>query len=25
VVENARAIQDERKRLIYYEGTLKLM
>jgi PAS domain S-box-containing protein len=24
VIENARAIQDERKRLIYYEGTLTL-
>ena len=24
VIENARAIQDERKRLVYYEGTLKL-
>jgi PAS domain S-box-containing protein len=25
VVENARAIQDDRKRLVYYEGTLKLV
>ena len=24
VIENARAIQDERKRLVYFEGTLKL-
>jgi len=25
VIEHARAIQDERKRLVYYEGTLSLM